>query len=201
MQEISRVTTDVKKRFKTLRPIMLLILIGVFIGTAVYILKDEPLSGSLNELNTDYLSLRSGSSYMSVMITSLFNSTILLAILFLGGLCAVAFPVVLVVPIYKGLGIGCSVAELYASMGQKGFIYALILILPSAVISCYALMIGTREAYRMSIECFGAIFKSKIYTVSENAKLYLVKFLILEAILSVSATIDSLCSLVYNNIT
>ncbi|MCC8192088.1 MAG: stage II sporulation protein M [Ruminococcus sp.] len=198
MQEISRISTDEKKRFKTLRPIMLLILLGVFIGTLVYIFNSDALSGSLNELNTDYLSLRSNSTYMSVMLSSLFNSTLMLVILFLGGLCAVAFPVVLLVPVYKGMGLGCSVAQLYASMGQKGFIYALVLILPSAVISCYALMIGTREAYRMSAQCFGAIFKSKIYTVSENARLYLVKFLILEAILSISATIDSICSLVYN---
>ncbi|MCD8329061.1 MAG: stage II sporulation protein M [Ruminococcus sp.] len=198
MQEISRISTDENKRFKTLRPIMLLILLGVFIGTLVYIFNCDALSGSLNELNTDYLSLRSNSTYMSVMLTSLFNSTIMLIILFLGGLCAVAFPVVLLVPIYKGMGLGCSVAQLYASMGQNGFIYALALILPSAVISCYALMIGAREAYRMSAQCFGAIFKSKIYTVSENARLYLVKFLILEAILSISATIDSICSLVYN---
>ncbi len=201
MQEISRCVPDIRKRFKTLFPIMLLILLGVIVGTMVYVLSEDMLSGSLSRLNTDYLALRQNSSYMDVMLSSLYNSTLMLIILFLGGLCALAFPVVLIVPVYKGLGLGCSVAQMYYSFGQRGILYALIFILPSAVISCYAIMIGTREAYRMSVECFGAVFKKKIVTVSENARLYLVKFLILEAILSASATIDSLCSLVYNNIT
>lgn len=200
MQEISRCVPTSNKRFKTLFPIMLLILLGVVIGTAVYIISNDSLSGSLSRLNTDFLDFRRNSSYMDVMLSSLFNSTVMLLILFLGGLCALAFPVILVVPVYKGLGLGCSVAQMYSSLGQRGVLYALLFILPSAVISCYAIMIGTREAYRMSAECFGAIFKKKIVTVSENAKLYLVKFLILEAILSASATIDSICSLVYNNI-
>lgn len=201
MQELSRCETLIKKRFKTLFPIMLLILLGVLLGTVVYMVKSSALSSGLGALNTDYLSLRTSASYMSVMLTSLFNSTVLLLILFFSGLCAAAFPFVLLVPVYKGLGIGCSVAQLYMSSGREGIVYSLLLIVPSAVISCYAVMIGTREAYRMSVECFGAVFKNNIYTVGENARLYVVKFLVLEAILSVSATIDSLCSLVYNSIT
>lgn len=199
MQEISRCEAA-KIRFKTLTPFVGLILLGVALGSLTYILSSDSLSGSLGALNTDYLSLRLGETYMEVFLSSLFNSTVMLLTLFFAGLCAAAFPFVLIAPVYKGLGIGASVSELYFSTGKEGIAYTLLLIVPSAVISCYAVMIGTREAYRMSSECFGAVFKNKIYTVRENARLYVVKFLVLEAILSVSATIDSVCSLIYNNI-
>ena len=44
MQEISRCAPTSNKRFKTLFPIMLLILLGVVIGTAVYIISNDSLS-------------------------------------------------------------------------------------------------------------------------------------------------------------
>lgn len=183
--------------------IMLLMIAGVLIGTLAFsFIKTSTLS-DLNLVENDYLSMRENGGYIKILYSSLLNSSLLIVVLFLLGFCAIAQPIVLLVPIYKGLGFGATIAQIYSENGLNGFFTALILILPCALISSYALFIGVRESLRLSNRFFSQAFlnrRSEIDSLNEYVKLYAVKFLVLEAVTAVSAAVDCLGSLVYNMI-
>ena len=105
------------------------------------------------------------------------------------------------VPVYKGLGFGVTIAQIYSKNGLNGFLTALILILPCALVSSYALFIAVRESIKMSNRFFSQAFldkRSDSISINEYVRLYAVKFLVLEAVTAVSAAVDCLSSLVYN---
>nr|MDE6150164.1 hypothetical protein [Ruminococcus sp.] len=71
-------------------------------------------------------------------------------------------------------------------------------ILPCAVISMYSLLMGVREAIGLS-----NILMSNALSVKQNdgllptVKLYSVKFLVLEAVVAVSAAVDCVCTVAF----
>lgn len=183
--------------------IMLLMVLGVLFGTLAFsFIKTSTLS-DLNIVENDYLSMRENGGYIKVLYSSLLNSSLLMVVLFLLGFCAIAQPVAVLVPVYKGLGFGATIAQIYFENGFHGFFTALIMILPSALVSSYALFIGVRESLRLSNRFFSQAFlnrRSESDSLNEYVKLYAVKFLVLEAVTAVSAAVDCLSSLVYNMI-
>lgn len=183
--------------------IMLLMIAGVLIGTLAFsFIKTSTLS-DLNLVENDYLSMRENGGYIKILYSSLLNSSLLIIVLFLLGFCAIAQPAAVLVPVYKGLGFGAAIAQIYTENGFHGFFTALILILPCALVSSYALFIGVRESMRLSNRFFSQAFLSRrteSESINEYVKLYAVKFLVLEAVTAVSAAVDCLSSLVYNMI-
>ena len=181
--------------------IMLLMVIGVLIGTLAFsFIKTSTLS-DLNLIENDYLSMRENGEYVKILYSSLLNSSMLIVVLFLLGFCAVAQPVSVLVPVYKGMGFGVTIAQIYSENGVNGFFSAIILILPCALISSYALFIAVRESLRMSNRFFSQAFldrRCESDSINDYVKLYAVKFLVLEAVTAVSAAVDCLSSLVYN---
>lgn len=181
--------------------IMLLMVVGVLIGTLAFsFLKTSTLS-DLNLVNNDYLSMRENGGYVEILYSSLLNSSLLIIVLFLMGFCAIAQPAAVLVPIYKGLGFGVTIAQIYSKNGLNGFLTAFILILPCALVSSYALFIAVRESMKMSNRFFSQAFldkRSESTSINEYVRLYAVKFLVLEAITAVSAAVDCISSLVYN---
>ncbi len=183
--------------------IMLLMLAGVLIGTLAFsFIKTSTLS-DLKLVENDYLTMRENGGYIKILYSSLLNSSLLIIVLFILGFCAIAQPVSLIVPVYKGLGFGATIAKIYSENGFHGFFAALVLILPCALVSSYALFIGVRESMRLSNRFFSQAFlnrRSESDSLNEYVKLYAVKFLVLEAVTAVSAAVDCLSSLVYNMI-
>lgn len=183
--------------------IMLLMIVGVLIGTLAFLFVKTSTLSDLNIVENDYLSMRQNGGYVSILYSSLLNSSTLIIVLFLLGFCAIAQPAAILVPVYKGLGYGATIAQIYSENGLNGFFSALILILPCALISSYALFIGVRESLRLSNRFFSQAFlnrRSDSDTINDYVKLYAVKFLVLEAVTAVSAAVDCLSSLVYNMI-
>lgn len=181
--------------------IMLLMVAGVLIGTLAFsFIKTSTLS-DLNLIENDYLSMRENGEYVKILYSSLLNSSMLIVVLFLLGFCAVAQPISVLVPVYKGMGFGVTIAQIYSENGVNGFFSAIILILPCALISSYALFIAVRESLRMSNRFFSQAFldrRCESDSINDYVKLYAVKFLVLEAVTTVSAAVDCLSSLVYN---
>lgn len=181
--------------------IMLLMIAGVLIGTLAFsFIKTSTLS-DLNLIENDYLSMRENGRYVEILYGSLLNSSTLIIVLFLLGFCAIAQPVAVLIPVYKGMGFGVTIAQIYSENGINGFFIALLLILPCALISSYALFIAVRESMRLSNRFFSQAFldrRSESESINDYVKLYAVKFLVLEAVTAVAAAVDCLSSLVYN---
>ena len=75
-------------------------------------------------------------------------------VLYFCGTCALSQPLILFVPIFRGLGIGACMGYLYAQYGGKGILYSAFVVFPGAVVGMVTMLYACREAWKFSIHCF-----------------------------------------------
>ncbi|MBR1862648.1 MAG: hypothetical protein IJ806_00990 [Ruminococcus sp.] len=129
-----------------------------------------------------------------ILLRSMAGTTVLLTGIMLLGMCPVGLPFQAAVLTFRGMGIGLSLSGIYSAGGRELLPYAAGLTVPGCMISSAALCLGAREAAALS----GAYLRMTLADgdcrgLRENMKLYLAKFLVLEAVLAVAAGADVLC--------
>lgn len=178
--------------------IVCLVLVGALLGAVTYGYMDVSFADKLAQLQSGYLDVRKNSDFVQVLLRSFSSSMIFLGTVFVLGFSAVAQPLELAVPLVKGIGVGAAMAQVYSSQGMSGISSCALLIVPSAVISVYALAVGTREAVMMSNQLFGVMLSDNSTSAMLNkTKLYGTRFLVLASVNAVSAAVDCLCTLIF----
>ncbi len=172
---------------------------GVLIGSIAFCgLSNDPVN-KLSGISQSFIETRAQQTPTDVFFDSLLSSTGQLFALFLLGFWALAQPIEIILPLLKGLGLGATLAEVYASAGIKGFFIILFLILPFTLLSLFALVIGTREAFRLSnIFAKKAFYDTNTTGMVGITRLYFQKFIILEIIIIVASVVDALCSVLFS---
>jgi hypothetical protein len=109
-----------------------------------------------------------------------------------GSIFSVFVPLVLLI---KGLGTGLTLAHIYTSFAANEMLKMLIIIIPYAVFSTLVLIVGCREAMRMSVSIFKITVSCGYLPV--DYKLYVNKFIILTAILIAGAVANTFFCEIY----
>ena len=133
-----------------------LFLAGVLCATLAYGLLEPAAGEYLRAIVTDFASARLTSPLRQNFISAVFSAFIFPAVLFICGFCAVAQPVIILVPFVRGLGVGFSLAALYAAYGSSAMGFAMLYlcgILPVAA----AVLRGAVESLRLSSGLFAAM--------------------------------------------
>ncbi len=171
---------------------------GVIIGVLVFCGLDSSSLNKLSFVSTEFVEERSDVDFLKLFFESFLSLTAQLFVVFILGFWAVSQPVELLIPLLKGLGLGASLAQIYAVSGAKGFLIVLLLIIPYTLVSVFALVIGIREAVRLSnIFARKAFFDTNTNGMKEITSLYCQKFGILEIIMLSASLIDCLCTFVF----
>ncbi|MBQ8107395.1 MAG: stage II sporulation protein M [Ruminococcus sp.] len=167
------------------------VLIGALLGTLSLCLGQESALSDITAVGRRFIMQRKGMDDAAVLTGSLGSATLLLGAQLVFGLCAVGQPVAAAVPVFRGMGIGLTLAQLYTQAGKSGVLPAMGLILPSEVICVLALIAGAREAAAMSCEILShTLAERQVEGLAEQTKLYLTRFMVLEACLALSAAAD-----------
>ncbi len=104
----------------------------------------------------------SGHGFFNAFYYQCFPLLITMAVLYLCGFFALSQPVILFVPVFRGLGIGSCMGYLYAQYGGKGILYSAFVVFPGAIVGMVAMLYACREAWKYSIHCFSLLaFKQK----------------------------------------
>lgn len=200
MQTIQNSLSQQNKKFRFYIIVFGFVIMGVALATACFYALDK---SSLMQLSfvSDYLSdKRLASNPTDILFSSFVTGTLFLIFPFVLGFCAVSKPVLYLIPIFRGIGLGTAICSLYYQLGYKGIIVALVTVIPSSVIMTYALAVGIREASCISGYLFSVMFTDRNYSGMINAvKLYCVKFLVLEAVTTVGAAVDALSIFLFSN--
>lgn len=165
---------------------------GVLIGTVLYCTIDSEKIRVLDSLAGSFVAGRLNHTFWQTLVNSFSGAFLLLLVCFLLGLSAAAQPLELLVPLFRGLGAGASIAGMYSSYGLAGAGASVVLILPNAVATAFVMIIAAREAIRFSFGLYRAAFGRNAAGEPMDIKLYFTKFVILCAILAVSSLVDSL---------
>lgn len=189
-----------KPRFSNTRALllalMLVLLLGVLFGTLTFRGTDSGLSFITNSFIKD----RAEQTFIQTFANSFCGAGALALLCFFLGFSALAQPIELLVPLFRGLGLGTTIAFIYSSYGVKGFAITLVLIIPHAVISSMAIIIAAREGLRLSNLFTGFAIGEKSaldFPIKKSIKLYLLKFVILFVIIGLSSLLDSILTFLF----
>lgn len=182
-----RQATDVRR----VLPLLILVLIGCGCGVAVYALLRDELPASVTgllALNPVTGGVRGG---FSQLFTTCFQPLCLLAVLFLSGLSACGAPVILLAPLFWGIGLGLSLAHTY-TVGTVGLLAAAVFVLPPALPEAIALLIGGVGAMRMSLHMAGQLLPHGAHCggLWQTFRWYCLRFLLVVPLLLLSGLLD-----------
>lgn len=173
-------------------------ILGVLLGVMSYCFMSEDFLKQMALAQENFIDMRKNQDFAHILIKSFTSSTIFLGSAFVLGFSAIAQPVELMIPLIKGLGLGVTIAQVYTQSGKGGMLTCLLIILPCTVISMYALLMVVREAIGLSnILMSDALSIKQSDGLLPTVKLYAAKFLVLEAVVAVSAAVDCVCTVVF----
>lgn len=175
-------------------------LLGVLMGVVSQCFMSDDFLGQIAAAQNDFLEIRRNSDFAVVLMRSFCAATMFLGAAFVMGFSAIAQPLEFAVPTVKGIGLGVTMAQAYSQSGSTGIAACALLIVPSTVISTYAVIIGARESIRMSNRLMTNLLSDRASVgMLSHVKLYGTKFLALEALAAVAAAVDCLCTVIFIN--
>lgn len=134
--------------------------IGVVIGSFSYLAAGDNVNTLISVIDS-FFSENSSLSVVQLFSRNLISNFIYLAVLYIGGLCAIGLPAVAIIPLIKGISLGAIISYKYIFNGIKGFLYTLvILLIPSALYLC-VLCFAYSEGIYMSLTVSNGIFSEK----------------------------------------
>lgn len=144
---------------------------------------------------------RRGEQDLLSTFTSSFTSTaLMLAILFVCGFCAVAQPVIVLMPFFRGLGFGYQAGYLYAQNGFMGVGYVAMVLLPNMLLSTLILIYGCGEAFTMSTSYYRAAKQDGAASRLINPRVYCMKFVVLLVLVLIVSLIDTACTFLFSRL-
>jgi len=201
MQEIKRTSKSFFEQNKLIILLLGVMLGGVLIGSLAFCSMNEASVGRISFIAQGFMSTRASQSIFEIFIGSFLSSTGIVLLIFILGFAAVTQPIELLIPFFRGLGLGASLAQIYAFSGVKGFLIILFLIIPYAIINSFGIIIAVRESLKLSnIFSSRAISSANSEGMKNTTKLYCIKFLVIELIMLVGAIVDCFCSFLFANI-
>ncbi len=160
----------------------------------------EAMLSSLRIFTAEYAAAQRGQSLMKSFFDAFLSGFFFLLAPYLLGYSAIGQPAAFLVPFFKGLGLGAFLGSLYRSYGFTGFLYSALLVVPYTLAALLAILVACRESVRLSNLFFSCILGNRgRERVSGSAlRLYHIKFLVLLAIVVVSAVVYTVCVLLFS---
>lgn len=189
-----------------LKNIELTILSSMFLVGMIYgVLALRTSGGNQTELMSviagEYTEMLSETTLWQSFTNAFFGMLTFVLLPYFLGFSAVAQPLLMLVPFFKGLGLGGFMAQMYLLHGGMGVLFCALIIVPYSVITVFCCIIANREALRLSNMFFASFAFKTHQAVSLSAiKLYHLKMAVLIAIGTSGAVFNVLCIWIFSSI-
>jgi len=184
------------KSNQTLTLLCTLLLTGMFLGAVCVKHADEAMLEKIKLLTGTYISTGVSRSILDSFFSYISADTVFIILSVFFGLCVIGEPVLWVLPMVRGLGLGIITGFVYKTYSVQGVLYSTVLILLPAVVSSLAMAVSCKESILSSREIRTALKEDgKQFNFKEFLKLFAVRNLILYAFVILSGVIG--CLLTY----
>ena len=122
-----------------------------------------------------------------------------LAVAYLLGLCAGGLPLLLLLPVLRGLGIGVTSGWLYMTYGPTGVGYSLLVLYPATVVSLLIMLAGCKESMLMSSDML-LMLNGKLERAESSLRLYTTRYFVLVLTSVLAAALDAACFSVFSGV-
>lgn len=150
---------------------------------------------TVNTLFQNYLQGLSGQTVISSFFSQVLINIILIALCFVFGLCAIGFPVPIILNLIKGISIGALSSFMYAEYALKGFGYCMLVFYPVQIALSLIMLKSGKESFSMSTSIFKILSDSRQKQIGGTEfKAYIIKFLILLVVCIIITLISAVLS-------
>ncbi len=177
----------------------LTIVAGITIGAVMTACSREDGFAENTWLNQYFAPIYSGNTVLDVFRNTFFSSAAFLAVIFILGFFSLGQPFGIALLVYRGVGIGVSVAQMYGLNGLSALPAVGILIIPKAIVLSFTASLAVRELIKLSNAQFSFLFRDKIAEekMRREVKLYFIKFIVLIVVTMLTAMLDSAVNYIF----
>lgn len=169
-----------------------LFITGVLLGTLLLRSAGGDTLELLLQMAGVFVDKRRDQSMLQNFLSGLGSSMVFIIILFVSGFCAISHPLVITLPLFRGLGVGFSTASLYASHGAQAIGYVALLMMPGTVLSTIAILICCRESLRLAGSFFTAMGRADSSKEFYSLRIYFARFFICTILCIISAFLEAI---------
>ena len=178
---------------------ILVILVLLFIAGIIFGIFSEQKISFISDYASSYLdgfiSERTGASFFSVMLESFMSSCAVLLVIFASGTSMLGVLLVPFAAVLRAVLYGAVSAVLYSQYSVKGIAFNTVLIVPSALIFIFSLLLAARESVKFSAIILKISFPgTQAVNLSFDFKNYCGRYLFILLIALLSAIIDAVLS-------
>ncbi len=177
------------------------LLAGVIIGAICTRNADQEMLDNFDFFFLTNFTLRSQYGAFDIFVSSFAAAFVFLLAIFLLGLSAWGMPIIPLIILFKGFGIGLSIGYLYGTYAFMGICYNVLIIFPGAFLSVLVFISAACIASKNALNIMGFLIHSGVTEDIHKAFLqYLSKMMFLLIILTLSCIVDMLFTLLFANI-
>ncbi len=166
-------------------------IIGIIIGASA-IKGNSDIISKIAELIESYTSVKSGQGIAENFCNSLAVSGAFIAINTFLGFSLIGYPFIILLPLFRGLGLGAVSGYFYSVYRLIGLGYSVLIIYPAAIVSTVAVILACNDSCEYSKNAFAKSINGKGQFEKEETKIYLIRQAIFFGVCAASALIDAL---------
>ncbi|MFZ2539081.1 MAG: stage II sporulation protein M [Oscillospiraceae bacterium] len=176
-------------------------IIGMIYGVLLIKSNSDTLANTILIITNEYTIKLQQQTILQSFMSSFASTFIFILLPYLLGYSAIAQPLIILVPWFKGLGLGFFMANLYTSYGFSGIGFCALVIMPSTLVALFCIVIASREALKLS-NLFFQSFASKrnLAVCFTTIKLYNLKLLVLSVISVTASIVNVVCVLLFSRL-
>ena len=149
----------------------------------------------IKNMVNQFITQRSTQSFFVTLLYSFSTSLPILLVAYCCGLFAFGAPVAVLLPFYKGLGLGVISGYLYAHFGMQGVAFSTLIVLPSGFFSSLIYLAACREAFLLSTKLFRVFRDGSVHSsMQEEWRCYTKRFALFFILILICAVFDSVMS-------
>lgn len=184
---------------KEMIAVIILLISGIIMGVLTAKNGSETIQKCAETIFNSFFSLRSSQSISAGIISSVGISLAFQIAAFACAFCAVGAPIIAMIPLVRGLGIGLISGYLYSAYKLQGIGYCALIIFPGVIISFIALVYITTDSFKMSLNAFGLIFgKIRPGNETEKAKNFIIRQFFYFLIFLLAAVADGITAKLFS---
>lgn len=190
-----------KRHYNDLILLSMLFLIGIFYGTLILRVNIFNNDIIITNLMEEYITKHQEQTVLACFYSSITSTCLFIIISYLLGYSAVFQPIILMLPLIRGIGLGYLMSLIYSTYLVRGVIFCAVIIIPSAIVSFFCILFACREAIKLSNLFFFSFARKNSKPVElSTIRLYTLKLVILLLISVGGAILEAICFFLFGGI-
>lgn len=189
------------KHNKFVTALFVAFLLSMLYGSFLISRIDSQAVELLGFLTKEYVSTRMEQSLLETFLSSAFSSFSYLAVLFLLGFFAIGQPLIFLVPVFRGFGLGITMGYLYSHYGFRATGYCAVLIVPAAFFIALILINAAKDSLKMAnLFLLPMVKENHPVSTPEASKIYLLKYCIYGLMMLGACVLDALLNFLFSGL-